>query len=115
MAVQSQIKKLYYTIKEVADMFSVSESALRNWERDFPNLNPKRSSSGDRKYTEKDIKEVRLIVSVRKEKRLTVEGAKNYIQAKEYKKSENEELLNSLNKIRSFLMEMKNSIDTDSN
>ncbi len=111
MAISKTINKLYYSIKEVSEMFSVSESALRAWERDFPNLKPKRSDSGDRKYTEKDIKEVCLIVSVRKEKKLTVEGAKNYIQAKEHKKGENELLINKLTKVKSFLQDIRNSLD----
>jgi DNA-binding transcriptional MerR regulator len=111
MAISNSIKKLYYSIKEVAEMFSVSESALRAWERDFPNLKPKRSSSGDRKYTEKDIKEVRLIVSVRKEKKLTVEGAKNYIQAKEHKKGENEQIIQKLTKLKTFLVDLRSSLD----
>ena len=111
MAIPQNIKKLYYTIKEVADKFGVYESSLRAWERDFPNLKPKRNSSGDRKYTDKDIKEVQLIVSVRKEKKLTVEGAKNYIQAKEHKKEENEDLINKLTKIKLFLNELRTSLD----
>ncbi len=111
MAIPKTINKLYYSIKEVAEMFGVSESSLRAWEREFPNLKPKRSGSGDRKYTEKDIKEVRLIVSVRKEKKLTVEGAKNYIQAKEYKKVENEDLINRLSKIKGFLTDLRASLD----
>jgi DNA-binding transcriptional MerR regulator len=111
MAIPKQISKLYYSIKEVSERFSVSESALRNWEKEFPNLNPKRSSSGDRKYTEKDIKQIELIIRVRKEKKLTVEGAKNYIQAKEHKKSENEDLIASLNKIKDFLQNMRETLE----
>jgi DNA-binding transcriptional MerR regulator len=110
MAISNTIKKLYYSIKEVSEMFSVSESALRSWEREFPNLKPKRSSSGDRKYTDKDIKEIELIVRVRKEKKLTVEGAKIYIKAKEHKKTENEDLINSLEKVKNFLIELKKTL-----
>jgi DNA-binding transcriptional MerR regulator len=112
MAILPQISKLYYSIKEVSEKFSVSESALRNWEKEFPNLKPKRSSSGDRKYTDKDIKQIELIVRVRKEKKLTVEGAKNYIQAKEHKKSENEDIINSLKKVKDFLSDLRKSLDT---
>lgn len=111
MAINKTISKLYYSIKEVSEQFGVSESTLRAWEKEFPNLKPKRSSSGDRKYTEKDIKEVRLIVSVRKERKLTVEGAKNYIQAKEHKKEENEDLIQKLNKVKGFLTDLRNALE----
>ena len=34
--------KLYYSISEVAKMFDVNESLLRFWEKEFPQLNPKK-------------------------------------------------------------------------
>jgi DNA-binding transcriptional MerR regulator len=111
MAVSNTIQKLYYSIKEVAEKFSVSESALRSWEKEFPNLNPKRNSAGDRKYTEKDLKEIELITKIRKDKKLTVEGAKNYIKEREHNKSKNEDLINSLTKVKDFLVNMRNSLE----
>ena len=33
--------KLYYSIKEVAEMFDLPESTLRYWEQEFPFLRPK--------------------------------------------------------------------------
>ena len=33
--------KLYYSIKEVAEMFDQNESTLRYWEQEFPMLKPK--------------------------------------------------------------------------
>ena len=33
--------KLYYSIREVAQMFGVNESTLRSWEKEFPYLKPK--------------------------------------------------------------------------
>ena len=35
--------KLYYSIKEVAEMFDLPESTLRYWEQEFPFLKPKTS------------------------------------------------------------------------
>ena len=36
--------KLYYSIKEVAEMFDLPESTLRYWEQEFPFLRPKSAS-----------------------------------------------------------------------
>lgn len=36
--------KLYYSISEVAAMFDVNESLLRFWEKEFPQLNPKKGA-----------------------------------------------------------------------
>ena len=40
--------KLYYSIREVAEMFDVNESLLRYWEKEFPIIAPKKAG-GDRK------------------------------------------------------------------
>ena len=42
--------KLYYSISEVAAMFDVNESLLRFWEKEFPQLNPKKGGRGIRQY-----------------------------------------------------------------
>ena len=36
-------KRLYYSIKEVANHFAVNVSLLRFWEKEFDNINPKNS------------------------------------------------------------------------
>ena len=47
--------KLYYSIKEVAQMMNVNESLLRYWETEFPHLKPKTLANRVRQYTDKDI------------------------------------------------------------
>ena len=42
--------KLYYSISEVARMFDVNESLLRFWEKEFPQLRPKKGGRGIRQY-----------------------------------------------------------------
>lgn len=103
-----EIVKKYFTIKEVSNKFGVSESTLRSWEREFSNLKPKRSGANDRKYTQKDLEQIELIISARKTKKLTVDGAKEYIKTKEYKKSENEEIVQKLTQLKGFLEQLKN-------
>ena len=51
--------KLYYSISEVATLFGVAESLLRFWEKQFPNIHPKKSSNNVRQYTKEDIEEIR--------------------------------------------------------
>ena len=54
--------KMYYSIKEVAEMFGVNESTLRYWETEFPYLKPKTSGPAKiRQYQEKDIEQIKLI------------------------------------------------------
>ncbi len=41
--------KLYYTIGEVAEMLGVKTSALRHWEKEFPQLKPQKLRGGERR------------------------------------------------------------------
>ena len=54
--------KLYYSISEVAQMFDVNESLLRFWEKEFPQISPKKGSRGVRQYRKEDVETIRLII-----------------------------------------------------
>ena len=66
--------KLYYSISEVAQMFDVNESLLRFWEKEFPQLSPKKGSRGVRQYRKEDIETVKLIYHLVKERGMTLPG-----------------------------------------
>ena len=68
--------KLYYSIGEVAEMFGVNESLLRFWEREFPQLNPKKAGRGIRQYRKEDIETLKLIYYLVKERGMTLPGAR---------------------------------------
>ena len=68
--------KLYYSIREVAAKIGVAESTLRFWEKEFPSLHPKKTTSGARQYTKEDIELIRLIHHLVKEQGLTVKAAR---------------------------------------
>ena len=55
-------RKLYYSIKEVAQMIGVSESLLRYWETEFPHLRPKTTGNRVRQYTVKDIEHIKIML-----------------------------------------------------
>lgn len=56
--------KLYYSIGEVAKMFNVSETLLRFWEKQFPQISPRKSGRNIRQYSKEDIEEVRLVYNL---------------------------------------------------
>ena len=35
--------KMFYSISEVAGMFNVTETLLRYWEKEFPNIKPQKA------------------------------------------------------------------------
>lgn len=72
--------KMYYSISEVAEMFNVTETLLRYWEKEFPNIKPEKGGRGIRQYTKDDIEQVRLVYHLVKERGMTLQGARDMIK-----------------------------------
>ena len=72
--------KMYYSIKEVAQELSVTETTLRYWESVFPQVAPYKGANGVRRYTKEDIKTLRTIYHLVKERKLTLAGAKKQLK-----------------------------------
>lgn len=70
------IKKLYYSISEVSRMTGLKAHVLRYWETEFPHLQPKKNRAGNRIYTLRDIEAVEQIRHLLKDRRYTIEGAR---------------------------------------
>lgn len=66
------IKKLY-RIREVSELLDIPSSTLRYWEDCFDIFTPKRTASGQRRYTDKDIEVCREIIRLLRDKGLSIE------------------------------------------
>ncbi|MFN8863058.1 MAG: MerR family transcriptional regulator, partial [Flavobacteriales bacterium] len=99
----------YYSIGEVADMFEVNSSLIRFWEKEFPQLQPRKNNRGNRVYNKKDIELFRKIHHLVKEKGYTLEGAKNALRKRQVLDS-NETLAGKLLRVRTELMNIANSL-----
>ena len=97
--------KLYYSISEVAAMFDVNESLLRFWEKEFPQLNPKKGGRGIRQYRKEDIETVKLIYHLVKERGMTLPGARQEATIRNF------EIVDRLRAIREELVGMKLALD----
>ncbi len=73
------LKKLYYSISEVSKLTNLEQYILRYWETEFNQLNPSKNRAGNRIYTNKDIKLIIEIKTLLREKKYTIEGAKNIL------------------------------------
>lgn len=103
--------KLYYSIKEVAKMFDVSESLLRYWETEFPTLHPKTTSNNVRQYTEADIKQVRNIHNLVKVRGFKIAAARKMILKNPTVVDKSTEILNTLVSVRDELKEIRKQLD----
>lgn len=82
-----EIEKLYYSIGEVAEMFEVNSSLIRFWEKEFPQLQPRKNNRGNRVYNKKDIDLFRKIHHLVKDRGFTLEGAKNALKKNDQEKN----------------------------
>ncbi len=74
------MKKLYYSISEVSRIAELEQYVLRYWETEFEQLRPAKNLSGNRIYTNKDIKIILYIKKLLREEKYTIEGAKKLIK-----------------------------------
>lgn len=108
---ETDIKKLYYTIGEVSEMFEVNPSLIRFWESEFDILNPKKNNKGNRLFTPEDIENLKIIYNLVKEQGLTLDGAKKYLKEnKRTIKHESKTEKNQLSEIEKKLRGIKNTL-----
>jgi DNA-binding transcriptional MerR regulator len=73
--------KLYFKIGEVSELLGVEPYVLRYWETEFSVLSPKKSGTGHRLYRRKDVELLLRIKHLLRDKRFTIEGARQSLQA----------------------------------
>lgn len=111
----SKLTKLYYSIGEVAKLFDVNTSLIRFWEKEFPQIQPKKNSKGNRLFTVKDIELFNKIYQLVKQEGYTLDGAKKALKVKPSKQetptpsstSDNEKIISRLEAIKSQLLSSK--------
>ncbi len=99
-------EKMYYPIGTVAAMFKVNQSLIRFWENEFDVLKPKKNGKGDRLFRPEDVKNLKLIYHLLRERKYTIEGAKDFIKNNK-KADEKFAMIESLKKLKGFLNELK--------
>lgn len=100
-------QKLYYSISEVAGWFKVNTSLLRYWENEFDVLQPRKTRKGDRLFRVEDIKNLQLIYFLLRQRKFSIEGARNYLKQNKGQADVQLQLVQSLTKFKSFLLELK--------
>ena len=104
-------QKLYYSISEVAGWFKVNTSLLRYWENEFDILQPRKTRKGDRLFRVEDIKNLQLIYFLLRQRKFSIDGAKNYLKNNKKEADTHVQLVDSLTKFKSFLLELKANLE----
>ena len=101
--------KLYYSIGEVAKAFEVNASLIRYWEQELPIIKPKKNKKGNRYFTPEDIKNLKIIYHLVKEKGYTLDGARIALTTNS-KISETVSMIDRLEFVKAELQKLKESL-----
>lgn len=104
------MEKLFYSISEVAEMFSVNQSNLRFWEKEFKQLKPKRNEKGTRFYSQVDISIIKQIIYLVSEQKLTLDGARRKLSQKKDAIAKQQEVVERLKLVRQELLGISNAL-----
>jgi DNA-binding transcriptional MerR regulator len=104
--------KMFYQIRDVADLEDIKPHVLRYWETEFPQLRPEKGSTGQRIYREKDLKLIRRIKTLLYDQKFTIAGAKRQL-SKEIRPEKNQMNLNlglRENQLLNTILKVKNEL-----
>ena len=108
---EEKYEKLYYRIGEVAEMFNVNTSLIRYWESEFSVLRPRKSTKGNRMFTQRDLRYLRMIYQLVKVQGYTLQGAKDALK-KDFDQLERKTtVLMTLEKTKKFLLELDKELE----
>ena len=107
---EKEPEKLFYTIGEVARTFKLNTSHIRFWEKEFDILKPKKNNKGNRLFTKEDLSNLHIIYYLVKERGFTLSGAKKKLKQNKEEVVNAVEMVQSLKKIKSFLVEVKENL-----
>lgn len=102
--------KLYYSIGEVAEMFGVTDTLLRFWEKEFPQIAPKKAGRGVRQYTKDDIETIRVVYNLVKVRGLRIEAARELLKKNREGATQSTEVVDRLRAIREELVTLKRNL-----
>ena len=105
------VKKIYYSMGEVAEMFDVRPSLIRHWESQFACLKPHKNQKGNRMFTEADVEKLKQIYHLVKERGMTLKGANKALKRGSTDEiTRDTELLERLQSIRAALVEVREEL-----
>lgn len=102
-------EKKYYTIGEVAEFFKVKTSHIRFWTNEFK-MKVRTTRKGDRLYTPENVKELRAIYHLVKERGFTLTGAKTKLRAQNKRDVTTVDLKTSLTQFRNKLLILREQL-----
>lgn len=101
--------KQYYSIGEVAAIFKVATSNIRFWTKEF-GMKVRTTRKGDRLYNPEQVREMKAIYHLVKERGFTISGAKANLKSNKKNTIETVDLKQSLLQLRNKLLQVRNQL-----
>lgn len=98
--------KPFYGHGEVAAMFRITTSQIRYWESEFDILEPRKNAKDETFYRPQDIKTLKVIYDLLRNKKMTIEAARAQLR-KTDTSHQKLEVIRQLEQLKRFLQEMK--------
>lgn len=99
--------KMYYSIGEVARLFGINETTLRFWEKEFPQISPQKTAGNVRRYTKKDVEQVKAVHHLVKVRGLKIAAARDVLSKNKSGTMQTAEAVERLRAIREELVRMR--------
>lgn len=107
--------KLYYNIGEVADILGESTSLVRFWTDKFQAfVKPERNAKGNRRYSPQDLRNLKTIHYLVKDRKMTLEGAAAMMKGNREGQDNRAEVVERLKSLKAVLLDISNSISDES-
>lgn len=111
----SHFTKSYYKIKDAAEIIGVSQSTLRFWEKEFPEIKPRRSAHNQRYFSPEDLETLQIVKFLVKDKGLKIEAAKESLRVNKKNISRQIEIKEELIKVREELQGILHALNLRGN
>lgn len=95
---------------EVAEMLGENPSLIRFWEKEFSCIKPKKNKKGNRLFKPEDVKNLKLIHHLVKERGFTLEGARQKMKDNPESLNQEMEVINRLRNIKMYLLQLKGQL-----
>lgn len=107
----SRFTKSFYKISEAAEIIGVPQSTLRFWEKEFPEIHPRRSASNQRYYNPDDLELLQIISFLLRVKGMKIDVAKEQIRHNRKNISKKLEVIEKLKSVREDLEVLLHSLN----
>lgn len=107
---EPKIEKVFYSIGEVAAMLDVNASLIRFWDKEFSIIKLQKNKKGNRLFTKDDIRQLKMIYHLVKEKGMTLKGAQDLLRKNREGNSDTAGAVELLLQIRQQLVDIRDEM-----